>query len=298
MPDSPAIAVATSLVPGRDIDIQTAAVRSWQALGFAVVSLNAPAEAAAVRRQFPGVAVTEAQRTAEKAVGRPLPFIGDLLAAARAHGPAARVVGVINADIVLRPSRDLSAALLRESENGAIMLPRVDVPDLNAIAAFRPSGRETYSVGYDGAFMRPETIADVPENLFCIGMPFWDYWLPLTMVLQDKTLKTLAAPVALHISHPTRWDGSIYLFFHALVSDALKICAARQAKSADAAFAVLLDMLRHSYADLFRRATQGGEANPGVEALASFYDRIQEVVVHHIKAKAVPVAVPDAAATA
>jgi len=287
-----AVSIATSLVPGRDIELQTAAVSSWQTLGFTVTSLNAPAEAARVRAEFPKVSVVAADRTAEKAVGKPLPFVVDLLRLSAAQDKQATVAGFINADIILRTDTALAQTLAQHGPQGAILLPRVDVPDLAAARAFKPTGQETYSLGYDGVFLPPRLIAALPENLFCIGMPFWDYWLPLVLLLQGHPLRTLASPVALHVNHPTRWDQSIYLFFHALMSDALKVAGAQ--KNQSAVLEVTVDMLQHSYQDVFQRATREGADAASIDTLAAFYDRIQEVVVHHIKAKAQPLSVPDA----
>lgn len=138
-------------------------------------------------------------------------------------------------------------------------------------------------------------LASIPDSLFCIGMPFWDYWLPLVLILQGHTVKTIASPVALHVHHTTRWDQSIYLFFHALMSDVLNVCGAQKSKAQTPALEIAMDMLQHSYQDIFQRATQANADSAAIDNLASFYDRIQEVVVHHIKAKALPLQVPDIA---
>jgi hypothetical protein len=106
----------------------------------------------------------------------------------------------------------------------------------------------------------------------------------------------LFAPVALHIGHETRWDNSIYVFFHALIGDVLAVCqkSREQGTSATARqFDVLFDILSHVYGDVFARGTTPapGSREPDTAAiatLAAFYDRFQEVIVHHIKSCAVP----------
>lgn len=295
MTSSASISVATSLVPHRDHEIQSAAVSSWQSLGFSVVSLNAASEIDDIRRQFPAAHVMQASRTAERTAGKPLPLIKDLLLAAQVNDSKAAVVGIINSDIVLRSGTDIAGALKREAANATVMLPRVDVSNLSASATFSPTGDEKFSIGYDGAFLAPNAIGSIPESLFCIGMPFWDYWLPLMMVLQGYGLKAVASPVALHVNHPTRWDKSIYLFFHAMVGDMIAVCAGQARTSATPAFEIMLDVLKHTYNDIFERATKTGGAdnNASAETLAAFYDRIQEVAVHHIKTKAQAVTIPE-----
>lgn len=296
---SASISVATSLVPNRDHDLQSAAVASWKQLGFSVASLNAPQEASDVQRQFPDVAVITAQRTAAKAAGKPLPLIADMLQAAHENAPTASVIGILNADIILRPLPDLAPALLREASRATVMLPRVDVATLKAATSFAPTGHETYSVGYDGVFMPPALRAAIPESLFCIGMPFWDYWLPLMTLLQGHALKSIASPVALHITHQTRWDRSIYVFFHAMVGDMIKVCAEQKKTATTPALEIMLDVLQHTYNDIFERATAATpdqDNTASMDTLAAFYDRIQEVAVHHIKAKAEAIKVAESAA--
>jgi hypothetical protein len=285
------ISVTTSLVPGRDTALQTVAIESWMAHGFTVCSINAPSEADQVRREFPDVRVVAATRTAEKAVGKPLPFVMDLLREAAAQDPQAKLTGFINSDIILRGPASLPQTLVDQARSCAVLLPRVDVPNLDAVANFKPTGREHYSIGYDGVFLPPPLITVIPENLFSIGMPFWDYWLPLVLLLQGHGLKTVASPIALHVGHATRWDKSVYLFFHAMMSDALKVAGAQ--KSASAALEVALDMLCHVYQDVFTRATRDGADEASIGTLAAFYDRLQEVAVHHIKAKAQPLLIPE-----
>ena len=295
------ISVATSLAPGLSQDIQAAAVKSWKNLGFSVMSVNAATEVEHVKRLFPDVTVIPAARTAEKIAGKPLPLIADVLRAARDHDPNASVIGLINSDIVLRQLPNLAPALLREAAVTVVMLPRVDVPTLDACEHFKPAGSEKYSIGYDGVFLPPKLIPAIPESLFCIGMPFWDYWLPLMTLLQGHGLKTLASPVALHVAHDTRWDRSVYVFFHALVSDMLRVSANQKNKESIPALGLALDVLGHTYNDIFERATKpsdGQDSAANADVLAAFYDRIQEVVVHHIKAAAKPLLVPETAPTA
>jgi hypothetical protein len=292
------ISIATSVVPGRDHALQTKAIASWRAAGLSVVSVNAAQEVARIQAEFPALKVVTASRTAESIARKPLPFIGDLLRAARSNAPDAVVVGIINADIVLRPVADLADALTAAAKEATVMLPRVDVADVSAIDAFRASGHETYSIGYDGVLMPTAAISSLPESIFCIGMPFWDYWLPFMTLLQGQTLKTVSSPIALHAAHQTRWDQSVYVFFHALVGDVFKVLEAERKSNPTPALDVVLDIFQHTYNDIFKRATTNTndvQTDAHMTVLASMYDRIQEVVVHHIKAKAEPVKVANAA---
>jgi hypothetical protein len=298
------VLLATSLVPGRDHALQTAAVASWHAAGFGVISVNGKTEAEAVRQEFPGVEVRTVARTAEQFARKPVPYIHDLLkvlAESCAAMPSDCVVGIINADIYLRAVPELIPTIRREAKGALLLGPRVDVAERAAFAAFKPTGAETYSVGYDYFLMSGDLLGDFAESPFCMGMPFWDYWMPLVALLKGRPLKTIAAPVALHVAHETRWDNTIYLFFHALISYVIELCrlntnAAATAQSRQ--FDLMFDALSYLYAGVFAQGTEPAkgatEPSPaGVTALADFYDRFQQVAVHHIKSRAVPVSIPE-----
>ena len=290
--------LATSLAPGRDLARQRAAVASWRDAGFAVVSVNAAAEVPALTRDHPDVKVIAAAATGEKVAGKPVPYIRDLMQALRGAcadsgvSPNACTVGIINDDIHLRLTPAQSRDLERSAQGSVILGARVDVADADAIARFAPSGQETYAVGYDYFLMSGDVLDDFADGPFCLGMPFWDYWLPLMALLKGRPLKALVSPVALHVAHDTRWDDTIYFFFHALIASVLEASKASRGRGpAPEArqFDLLLDILGHVYADVFERGTRAEPAQAGaVEALAAFYDRFQEVAVHHIKASASP----------
>lgn len=302
MAATPSLLLATSLVPGRDRAVQEAALASWQAAGCRVLSINGTSEADAVGATFPDVQVVPVATTAERHAKKPVPYIHDLLKALRDTAGSAEVVGLINADIYLRALPGLVAFIQAEARDSVLCGPRVDVADVSAFTSFQPTGSETYSIGYDYFFLPTAWLDDYPDSPFCMGMPFWDYWFPLAALLKGRALKTLRSPVALHAGHATRWDDTVFLFFHALVAHVLDQTRAHKSTRTDALgrqFDLLADVLSHLYGGVFAKGTTpptGANAPDaaGVAMLADFYDRFQEVAVHHIKAHATPVTFPAA----
>jgi hypothetical protein len=299
--------VVTSIVPDRDHALHSTTTASWRAAGCEVISVNAASEIASIRAAFPDVKVVTAPATAERFAHKPVPYIHDLLKTLRSACAAYDVpleqctVGIINADIYFRNGPALADTLRREAQGALILGPRVDVDASASFTAYRPTGDETYSVGYDYFFMSGDLLEDFADSPFCMGMPFWDYWLPLAALLQGRPLKSLNAPVALHVTHDTRWDYSIYLFFHSLVAYVIELCrkTTKRDDSAEARqFDLLFDVLSHLYGGVFARGTDPapGTSAPdpaGIAVLADFYDRFQQVAVHHIKTRATPIAVSE-----
>lgn len=300
MPANAPLIVATSIAPDRDVALHRATIESWRAAGYEVLSVNGASEAERLRATYPGLTVVTVPATAERFAKKPVPYVHDLLKSLRsactAHGvPLAHcTVGIVNADIYFRNVPGLDETLRREAKGSLILGPRVDVDASASFTAFLPRGDESYSVGYDYFFMSGDLLDDFADSPFCMGMPFWDYWMPLAALLQGRPLKSLNAPVALHVTHDTRWDDSIYLFFHSLVAYVIELCRKTTQRDQTAAarqFDLLFDVLSHLYSGVFARGTEPGAGasapDPaGIAALADFYDRFQQVAVHHIKSRA------------
>lgn len=290
--------IVTSLAPGRDDSVQMLATQSWAASGFRVISVNVAAEIEALKASFPAVEFVPATRSALKVAGKPVPFIADLLAVAGRAGPG-RTIGVVNADIIFRKGSRVRDAIATQSAGGVIMLPRVDVPSIDQITKFEGSGAGRFSIGYDGVFIDAGVAASLPDSGFCLGMPFWDYWLPMMAILRGHPLLSIATPEALHLNHATAWNQAVYFFFHALVSDLIAECRRQAAQSADPSLGLLGDVMANLYRKIFDRGTQASDANSDAEArratLADCFDSVQEVVVHHIKRSARPLACPPPA---
>ncbi len=280
--------------------------------GCEVISVNGATEAARLRSAYPGLTVVPVEATAERFAHKPVPYIHDLLKTLRSACAAYDVpiaqctVGVINADIYFRDVPGLADTLRREAAGALILGPRVDVDASASFTAFHPTGDESYSVGYDYFFMSGELLADFADSPFCMGMPFWDYWLPLVALLHGRPLKALQAPVALHVTHDTRWDDSVYLFFHSLVAYVIELCrksTRRDQSPQSRQFDLLFDVLSHLYGGVFARGTEpaAGSSAPdaaGIAALSDFYDRFQQVAVHHIKSRATPICIGAPASAA
>ena len=298
--------LTTSLVPGCDEVLQRTKIESWQKLGFEVISVNGAKEAKALEGLYPSVKIAVIEKTAERIAGKPVPYIHDLVKVLRnrcaEHNKALNqcIVGIINSDIYLRPVPNLPEIIHTQTPGAIILGPRVDVNDVSDLETYCSSGSETYSVGYDYFLISGELLDDFDESPFAMGMPFWDYWLPLVALLNGRTLRSLNAPVALHVNHKTQWDDSVYFFFHSLVSYVIELCkktAGHDESASSRQFDFLFEALSHIYRHVFTQGTTPGEnlsaPDPAcISTLADFYDRFQEIIVHQIKSRAETITVP------
>ncbi len=203
------ITLATSLAPGKRIERQRAALASWRANGFQVVSFNARGEVDVLRAEFPDLTFVEPRRTAQNLTGKPLVFVADILDWFR-DGPA-RIGGLVNSDIVLAPKGDLAALMRREALGSLVVSTRVETMGGDGLAGKRNPWC------FDLFFFDRPLIDLFADGGFCLGMPYWDYWMPMTVALHGLPLKAIRNDLAYHESHPEAWSEQRYPFSHRFV---------------------------------------------------------------------------------
>jgi hypothetical protein len=188
--------IVTSLSPA-DLEKQLAAIETWQQDGFKVVSINAMDEIAAIRPYAANLEFIVADRDARSKYNKPLIYINDIMDYFK-NRPI-RCCGIVNADIYLcRPN--FSEFVCRESKNSFLYGSRLEVKSLNS-----EQGHE-YRQGFDYFFFDRSILKCFPEKQeFCLGLPWWDYWLVIVPLMHKVSVKKIASPVGVHIAHETKW---------------------------------------------------------------------------------------------
>lgn len=279
----------TSLAPRSRPGIQAAAITSWQQLGGRILSANQPDEIDCLKTKFPQVDFHPLTRSAQAQAGKPVPLIDDLLDIARQTSPQAPCV-LINADIVLmdRP-RALASVLARAADGILVCGARLDVDDVaqaeQALQDRQPL-RGEIARGYDYFVLPPSLATRLPSTRLALGMPFWDYWLPLAALIANIATVCVEAPFALHERHDSKWDHTKFTYFRTFMDATLaQLAPSDPTPGAEPLSRSLAwQMIRYEHALLLEQAT-APEAPPQAQsALADFYDRQFAVFVHHIKA--------------
>ena len=277
----------TSLAPKSDRALQAAALASWLNAGVSVCSVNTAQEQELLRGDFPEIPFLTPERTAEAAAGKPVPFIHDMFTLAKKHDPSAHAFGILNDDIILRSGIQFNQEFLDSLGDAMILGPRVDIARLQDAENYSDQEQPDFSVGYDLITVPARLVDQLPSAPLALGMPFWDYWLPIKAVIEDWPLKFISDQALLHPRHETVWDETVFVFFHALAT-ALLQGAEQHKERENSRFKLVLDILVHSYSDLFSKGTAPEATSAQRDVLGSFYDRFQEVVVHYIKQTAQP----------
>jgi hypothetical protein len=195
------ICIVTSVMPRR-IEAQRAALESWRAAGLSVVSVNSRAETTALREYFPDVTFRTIDRTVEER-GRPFVPIQALIQAAKEASED--VCGIVNSDVEFRGDASFFETVCKEVPSALVFGNRIDLSDnkLTTGKAFRN--------GYDFFFWDRANSALLEETPMVLGLPWWDFWLPLHAYAQGLRTKRFVTSSMIHIAHPIGWDVLNYV---------------------------------------------------------------------------------------
>jgi hypothetical protein len=198
------VCVTTSIMPKR-IEAQRAALNSWRAAGLSVVSINSAPEAAQLRDHFPDVSFQLIDKPAVDARGRPLVPIHAMMQAAR--DASSDICGIINSDIEFRGQPSFFDLVRQQVAGSLIFGNRVDVVDRKVRRG------KTYRNGYDFFFWDRKNSPLLEKSPMVLGLPWWDFWLPLHAYAQGLRIKRFASSSFIHVVHPVGYDAATFVRF-------------------------------------------------------------------------------------
>lgn len=188
------ITLVTTLSPD-NIANQQNAVESWQQAGFRVIALNSQEDIAALRPHFPNVDFVTAFRDARGRYGQHYIYFRDLLHCCQEQ--SSDICGIVKSDLILR--NDGFAALLQKEAPGSIVFgSRYDISAPDSTEGTIHNG------AFDFLFFDKHVIPDYPMESFCLGLPWWDYWVLILALASDVPAKLLLSPIAYHVVHTSR----------------------------------------------------------------------------------------------
>ena len=176
-------------------DYGRACLQSWIACGFHVAALNGSDEIPSLAERYPEVEFIPTKRTARPVFGRDTPFVADMLAALAERKES--VLGIINCDLLFEPDGFWSELPRIIAGKTVITGQRYDLRTLSGGIMY------PYFPGFDFFFFdcaAAAALARTPRP-FSMGLPWWDYWFPLTLMLRGCNLQCLTRPAVLHLEH-------------------------------------------------------------------------------------------------
>lgn len=191
----PEIKIVTSLSTA-NLEHQKNALETWKKEKCRIVSLNAPDVIRQLQPLFAGVEFVEVKRDARSKYGNPVLYFDDIADYLRQSGD--EICSIVNPDIAfLQPG--LFSFLHKEARGAFVYGARVDVPSLDYLDG------KFYLYGFDFFFFDAKVLASYPPDEFCLGMPWWDFWVLLNALKAGFPLKRIVSPVAYHVQHAVQW---------------------------------------------------------------------------------------------
>ena len=168
-------------------------IRNWEAAGFHPISINNRPEAQELLGS--GIEIIPVEDANPKLSLRDILNVIPRRAQTRA--------GLINADC--RFIDRFSATTLPEiSAKSLILAERIDIDQHGRPVPYLPSG-------FDAMFFDVEIIGSLePHRDYRLGMPWWDYWLPIAVSKAHHKVHRLECPILLHTAHDSQWDEAAW----------------------------------------------------------------------------------------
>lgn len=184
-------------------DYFASCVASWRAAGCTPVSINAAVEPAHPALSALNLPVLSVDRHFGDRFGKPLLSIGDFVQAARAAAGGGPLV-LVNADIRLNLTQADRTVLSTLAPGQCVFGKRRDIPapDLTTGPVF--------DLGYDFFAMHSDDLADFTCDSLFLGLPWWDHFLPLWLILRGVQPRVLSPDAVLHLDHLDRWDLTLW----------------------------------------------------------------------------------------
>jgi glycosyltransferase involved in cell wall biosynthesis/Tfp pilus assembly protein PilF len=196
------VVVATTIAPHK-IQKQLTAVKSWENAGLKVISVNTKEEIILLEKNFPTVQFIQAERNGIEEFGKPFIYLDDIFKALLDTN--CKYCGIINSDIILNTDTNIISFIKEQPEKSLTYGSRLDIRD------YTVSEGKYYEFGFDYFFFFRDFISVYPKSKFCLGLPWWDYWmLTIPLLKHYKTIRVIS-PVALHLWHETNYDHNYWI---------------------------------------------------------------------------------------
>lgn len=198
------ITLVTSIAP-KNVENQKRAICSWTRQGFRVISCNVKAERQLVEPLFPEVEFVEVTRDAGELVGKPCPYIYDMLKVLEKK--AGGICGIVNSDIHLRSiTREMYLFLLEEAEKSPLFMRRQEIKELSCMDSL---DSRMFFGGIDVFLFQKDLIHEIGDDGLIMGQAMWDYWLPIMFDKHGIRIRELINPVIFHVTHTVQWNDDI-----------------------------------------------------------------------------------------
>lgn len=198
------IKMVTSIAP-KNIENQKQALQSWMENGFDIISCNVRDEIEQIESEFPQVEFVEVKRDGRALMGKPCPYIYDMLQVLKEK--ADDICGIVNSDIHLcNFSQAIYDSIWEETHQEIHFIRRNDIERLEDV---KEMDYDMFFGGIDVFFFKKRDIECIEDDGLLMGQAMWDYWLPIMFCENGKVIKEILNPIIFHVKHALGWNDDI-----------------------------------------------------------------------------------------
>jgi hypothetical protein len=193
-------------------DREKIAIESWSRY-FDVVSINTIEEIDAISEHYPKVKFIESKEFYDYE-DKKLIRLNSILEAIELQN--SEICCIINSDIILDKdiNKNQILNLIKYAKTGLVISCRFDFIDTEFLK---------FSDGYDFFMFHKREIPLIKNIKYVIGMPWWDYWIPMVFLFSKKKIYHITNKFILHKKHEIQYDDKTYVSFSKfLVEDILR----------------------------------------------------------------------------
>jgi hypothetical protein len=188
----------TSIAPFQ-IEKQVRAIESWIDLGISVHSINSQNEIDCLYQEFPKINFHPVMSNGHNLYGKPYVFLNDVFQVALNVLRSKDVFVLCNSDIFI-DNTFYEPSQFVVNPNEMVLATRFNVSDRHL-----PIGLD-YDCGIDIFCANMTALNSFGMDEFCLGVPFWDFWLPIKAIHNGLSVKKLNYPLAIHVNHPENYS--------------------------------------------------------------------------------------------
>jgi len=192
--------IFTTINPNDNFEAQSKAISSWSKK-YQVYSVNTKEEILKINDLYHNIIFIETEDTFNYR-NKKLIKLNSILSAIDKTCDS-EPVAIVNSDILLNQNLQININQ-RYLINGLFIGTRYELDR---------DKKYPFIYGYD-VFIFNSNLTDVfKNNNYVIGMPWWDYWVPLACIKSGMNLYHIKDELIYHITHETKYDMDIWLEF-------------------------------------------------------------------------------------
>jgi len=189
--------IFTTINPYGNFESQNEALLSWSKY-YEVYSVNPVDEIEIAKEKFPYINFIETSNLYQYG-NKKLVKLNAILDAIKSTG--CKYCGIVNSDIIIKTK--IESKHLVGSD--LLIATRWELDEVNKPYPFNN--------GYDFFGFKTDIIDIFYNDNYVIGMPWWDFWIPLIVIKLGFKVNHIKSPVIFHRTHETNYDSDIWITF-------------------------------------------------------------------------------------